>query len=312
MSPGLFAGIVAGAILIVALAVIAVLLWATTSRSERQLRQRLSPTVVTPDEFDPKNERPVVAAMVRGGKVMEGLVDEHGESAKLMLQAGWRSAEGRMLWYTFQAVLPLLLAGVVLAYWLFGPDKNKVMYTAFVAFGAAAFAFLLPRWILRSAANGRRERIKSEVLLFIHMLALLFDAGLSTRQAFASLVRDSRGVLPELGKEFELLLRQLEAGGDTAEILKNLGNLIDVPDLTSVLGVLRQVDRYGGEIRQPLMEVLDVIEERRTLDAREKVNLISGRMTVVMVLFFFPSLLIFIAGPAFSAIIRALNDINAR
>ena len=224
----------------------------------------------------------------------------------------WRSAEGRIIWYTFQAVLPLLFAGGVLAYWLFGPDKNKVMYTAFVAFGAAAFAFLIPRWVLRSAANKRRERIKNEVLLFIHMLALLFDAGLSTRQAFSSLVRDSRGVLPELGKEFELLLRQLEAGSDTAETLKNLGNLLDVADLTSVLGVLRQVDRYGGEIRQPLMEVLDVIEERRTLDAREKVNLISGRMTVVMVMFFFPSLLIFVAGPAFSAIIRALNDINAR
>ena len=312
MSPGLFAGIVAGAILIVALAIIAVLLWATTSRDERRLRQRLSPTAVTPDEFDPQNERPVVAAMVRSGKVMESLVDEHGESAKLMLQAGWRSPEGRMVWYAFQAVLPLIFAGLVLVYWLFGPDKNKVMYTAFVGFGAAAFAFLIPRWVLRGAANGRRERIKNEVLLFIHMLALLFDAGLSTRQAFASLVRDSRGVLPELGKEFELLLRQLEAGSDTAETLKNLGDLIDVPDLTSVLGVLRQVDRYGGEIRQPLMEVLDVIEERRTLDAREKVNLISGRMTVVMVLFFFPSLLIFVAGPAFSAIIRALNDINAR
>ena len=141
---------------------------------------------------------------------------------------------------------------------------------------------------------------------------MLFDAGLSTRQAFASLVRDSRGVLPELGREFEILLRQIEAGSDMSESLKNLGDMLGVPDLVSVLGVLRQVDRYGGEIRQPLMEVLSVLEERRTLDAREKVNLISGRMTVVMVLFFFPALMIFVAGPAFSSIIKALGDVNAR
>lgn len=312
MSPGLFAGIVAGAIIIAVLAIVAVVMLTSYSRDERRVRQRLTPTAVVPDEFDPQNERPLLTAMVRSGKTLEGMVDEHGESARLLLQAGWRSANARMMWYAFQTVLPLLFAGVVLAYWLFGPDKNKVMYTAFVGFGCAAFSFLIPRWMLRSAANGRRERIKNEVLLFIHMLALLFDAGLSTRQAFASLVRDSRGVLPELGKEFELLLRQLEAGSDTAETLKALADLMAVPDLTSVLGVLRQVDRYGGEIRQPLMEVLSVIEERRTLDAREKVNLISGRMTVVMVLFFFPSLLIFVAGPAFSAIIRALGDINAK
>lgn len=312
MSPTLFAAIVAGAILIFVLALVALLFLATSSRDKKHLQRRLSPTAAVADEFDPQNNRPLLTAMARSGKTLESLVDEKGEAARLMLQAGWRSADARVLWYVFQAVLPLVFAGLVLAFWIFGPDKQKLLYTVLAACVAAALAFLIPRWILRGAAAGRREKIKQEVLLFIHLLALLFDAGLSTRQAFASLVRDSRGVLPELGREFELLLRQLEAGGDTAETLKNMADLLDVPDLTSVMGVLRQVDRYGGEIRQPLMEVLSVIEERRTLDAREKVNLISGRMTVVMVLFFFPALLIFVAGPAFTAIIRALTDVNTR
>ena len=250
--------------------------------------------------------------MVRGGKSLESMVDEEGESARLLLQAGWRSASVRIAWYTFQTVLPLVMAGLVLAFWLLGPAEKKLMYTALAAFVAAALSFLVPRWVLRNAASSRQNRIKREVPLFIHLLAMLFDAGLSTRQAFASLVRDSRGVLPELGREFEILLRQIEAGSDMSESLKNLGDLLAVSDLVSVLGVLRQVDRYGGEIRQPLMEVLSVLEERRTLDAREKVNLISGRMTVVMVLFFFPALMIFVAGPAFSSIIKALGDVNAR
>jgi tight adherence protein C len=312
MSPQVFAALVAGGILVAVLAILAVIFVTVFSRNEAVLKRRLSPEAASATDELEQKDRPLLQAMVRGGKNLEAMVDEGGESARLLLQAGWRSASARIAWYTFQTVLPLVMAGLVLAFWLLGPEEKKLMYTALAAFVAAALSFLMPRWVLRSAASSRQKRIKREVPLFIHLLAMLFDAGLSTRQAFASLVRDSRGVLPELGKEFELLLRQLEAGGDTAEILKNLGNLIDVPDLTSVLGVLRQVDRYGGEIRQPLMEVLDVIEERRTLDAREKVNLISGRMTVVMVLFFFPSLLIFIAGPAFSAIIRALNDINAR
>jgi len=312
MSPNVFAGIVAGGIVVFVLALIALAFLLFSSRDQRRLQQRLSPVAPAQDEFAAVSQRPLLSAMARSGKSLEAMVDEKGESARLLLQAGWRTADLRMLWYVFQTVLPLLLAGLVLAYWLFGPDKDKALYTLMGGFIAAALAFLLPRWVLRAVAASRRQRIKNEVPLFIHLLALLFDAGLSTRQAFVSLVRDSSGVLPELGREFELVLRQLEAGSDTAEALKNLSDMLDVPDLTSVISVLRQVDRYGGEIRQPLMEVLSVLEERRTLDIRERVNLISGRMTVVMVLFFFPALMIFVAGPAFSSIMKALGDVNAR
>ncbi len=311
MSPQVFAALVAGGILIAVLAILAVIFVTVFSRNEAVLKRRLSPEAAPVDELEQK-DRPLLQAMVRSGKSLESMVDEEGESARLLLQAGWRSASARIAWYTFQTVLPLVMAGLVLAFWLLGPAEKKLMYTALSAFAAAALSFLVPRWVLRSAASSRQNRIKREVPLFIHLLAMLFDAGLSTRQAFASLVRDSRGVLPELGREFEILLRQIEAGSDMSESLKNLGDLLAVSDLVSVLGVLRQVDRYGGEIRQPLMEVLSVLEERRTLDAREKVNLISGRMTVVMVLFFFPALMIFVAGPAFSSIIKALGDVNAR
>ncbi len=311
MSPQVFAALVAGGILVAVLAILAVIFVTVFSRNEAVLKRRLSPEAVPADELEQK-DRPLLQAMVRGGKSLESMVDEEGESARLLLQAGWRSASARIAWYTFQTVLPLVMAGLVLAFWLLGPAEKKLMYTALAAFVAAAMSFLVPRWVLRGAASSRQNRIKREVPLFIHLLAMLFDAGLSTRQAFASLVRDSRGVLPELGREFEILLRQIEAGSDMSESLKNVGDLLAVSDLVSVLGVLRQVDRYGGEIRQPLMEVLSVLEERRTLDAREKVNLISGRMTVVMVLFFFPALMIFVAGPAFSSIIKALGDVNAR
>src|SRR3546814_8773665 len=94
--------------------------------------------------------------------------------------------------------------------------------------------------------------------------------------------------------------------------LKSLGDVLEVEDLTTVLGVLRQVDRYGGELREPLLETLQIIEARRGFELREKVTLMSGHMKVVMVMFFFPALLIFIAGPAFMAIIPAMVNVNGQ
>ena len=106
------------------------------------------------------------------------------------------------------------------------------------------------------------------------------------------------------------VLRQLDAGGDASTTLQQLGAGLEVNELDNVLGVLRQIDRYGGELRQPLTETLALLEERRTLTMREQVNKMAGRMTVVMVLFFFPALLIFVAGPPFVAVLRALAGVG--
>ncbi|HUP92223.1 MAG TPA: type II secretion system F family protein [Solimonas sp.] len=312
MSPGLFAGLVAAAIVLGVFALLAVSALILRTRGESRLQRRLTPMVSADGEFEDDGERPWLTTIARGGKRIEGWVDTEGETGKLLVQAGWRSSQARLMWYAFQAVVPVLMGLLVVAYWMLGPDKNKALLTLLYALGAGALGFLVPRWVLRSAARKRQRRIKQEVPLFLHLLVLLFEAGLSTRQAFASLVREGSGVLPQLGREFELLLRSLEAGADTAELLKSLADTLDVEDLTSVLGVLRQVDRYGGEVREPLLEALEVLEQRRSMDLREKVNLMSGRMTVVMVLFFFPALLIFVAGPAFLSILRALADVTSR
>lgn len=313
MNATLLASLLAFTVVIVLGAIFAVGVLALRTREKNRLEQRIAPTVQERDEFHAGGDRAVLQRLAKRGKAIEDWVDSENESARLMMQAGWRSAQARMLWYIFQGVLPIAMIIGLFVFWLFGPAQFKsAFFMMLLIFIGAALAFLMPRWILRSVAEGRRERIKSEVPLFIHLLVLLFEAGLSNRQAFSSLVREGRGVLPELGREFEIVLRQLDAGADTGAVLKSLSEAMDVGDLTTVIGVLRQIDRYGGEVREPLLETLKILEERRTMDLRERVNILSGRMTVVMVAFFFPALLIFVAGPAFLSIIRALAQVNGK
>ena len=305
-----FGALATVALLLMVLAGITVVLLLSRARSDALLARRFNPVGVSSgDEFD-EGGQPWLQNLARSGRKLEGWVDPDNESARLLTQAGWKSAQSRVLWYAFQASIPVAGALLVLLFWIAGPEKNKALMLFAYAFAAFALSILVPRWILRGAAAGRRERLKAETPLFIHLMVLLFEAGLSTRQAFASIVREGGGVLPELGREFDLVLRQLEAGADLSDVLKNLSDTLEVEDLTHVLGVLRQVDRYGGEVREPLLETLGVLEQRRSLDLREKVNLMSGRMTIVMVLFFFPALLIFVAGPAFLSIIRALAQVS--
>lgn len=309
---------VLAAVTVVVVGALGLVLWMVlqNARQQTRLRARVAPTMTaTGDAAGDADDGAasgggLVEHVAKSGKVIEGWVDPENESAKLLLQAGYRGPQARIGWYAFQGAVPLVAGALVVAYWLLGADHpQKYLYLLMAGFVAFALSLLIPRWVLRSLSEGRRARIRGEVPLFVHLLILLFEAGLSTRQAIASLVREGGGVLPELGREFEIVLRSIDAGADTDSTLKALSDLLEVEELSSVLSVLRQVDRFGGEVREPLLETLAVLEERRSLTLREKVNHLSGRMTVVMVLFFFPALLIFVAGPAFMSIIKALGDV---
>ncbi|MBR9812536.1 type II secretion system F family protein [bacterium] len=298
----IFAIIVSVAVVLLILGVGTWLLVDHAARQRERLHRRIT-DVALDDDFDDEHGM-LVAGLARGGRRVEQWMDTGSETNRMFIQAGWRAPQPRVLFYAAQAGLPLLvLVGIGFAV---ASGAASVVNAALYGFMAFAVAVLAPRWMLRSIASNRRERIRAEVPMFIHMLILLFEAGLSTRQALASLVREGRGVVPHLQVEMSNVLRQLDAGGDASTTLQQLGDGLEVNELDNVLGVLRQIDRYGGELRQPLTETLALLEERRSLTMREQVNKLAGQMTVVMVLFFFPALLIFVAGPPFVAVLSAL------
>jgi tight adherence protein C len=309
MNPTVFAVLIAAAILCAGLGVLATIWWIGTSQQNRRIQRRLVPGGVAVGEFEAEGVNPVLQELASRGKAMEGAIDKEGESTRLLAQAGLRSVQQRMTYYVLQALSPVLLAVAAFLLWSAAPPRLALpVMLLLLLIMALILGLLLPRMILRQLAAGRQKRLRAEVPLFIHTLVLLFESGLSLRQAFSSLVREGRGVLPELGLELEGMIRQIEAGGEIAEVLTRTAELLDVPDLTTVCSLLRQVDRYGGEVKEPLLDTLSVIEDRREMELREKVNLVSGRMTVVMVLFFFPALMIFVAGPSWISLIRGLSS----
>jgi tight adherence protein C len=258
MSASLFAGLVAAAIFVTLLALAAILLVLSSSRQARRLRRRLAGEAPGPaDEGDGAGGSAVLQEFARHGRAIEQLVDKEGETARLMIQAGWRDAGARLLFNAFQFLMPLVAVAAVAAGGMFSSNHwFELPQVLIVGVAAAIVGILLPRWLLRNVARRRRLKLEREVPLFVHILVLLFEAGLSTRQALATIVRDGHGVLPQLGKEIDVVLRQLDAGSETAETLRRMGDALEVPDLVTILGVLRQVDRYGGEVREPLVDAL--------------------------------------------------------
>jgi tight adherence protein C len=80
----------------------------------------------------------------------------------------------------------------------------------------------------------------------------------------------------------------------------------DVNELSETVAMLKQASRYGGNLRESLLRYLRLLEDRRMTDLKDKVGKLSANMSIVMMLFLFPALLIFLAGPGMIALKNAL------
>lgn len=230
---------------------------------------------------------------------------EQQETVQLLRQAGWYTTTGRALFYLSVWVAPALLMLLVFIYVLAAGRLNQEALAQL--FMAGALGFLLPKNVLRRAAKSRRQTLSMEMPTAVHLLRMLFDAGLSTEHALRVLHTEGKLLTPELSKELGVALRQVDAGLDPADALAEMAAPLEVNELTDTVAILKQVSRHGGNIRETLVKFAKLMEDRQLSALREYVNVLSGKMSVVMMVFLFPALLIFLAGPGFMALAKGLT-----
>jgi tight adherence protein C len=70
--------------------------------------------------------------------------------------------------------------------------------------------------------------------------------------------------------------------------------------------ILNQLIHQGGGAMKSLLSLKQLIDDRRLTRLQEYISKLSAKMSVVMMVFLFPALLIVLAGPGFMAISKAL------
>lgn len=238
--------------------------------------------------------------------IVRGRTTDSEEVKRLLIRAGWKRKTDVAVFYALQTLLPVL-AGMIASHILFigGIDVRDWSLLSVVCIAA----WLLPKRILAHLAAARQRRIAEQMPVLVHLLRVVLDTGLSVEQALRSLVQDTRELLPDLAFELEYLLGHVDAGADIATAMHGMAQPLDVPALTDLTTLLEQTWRMGGNVSKSLAELSHLIEDRLRTELKEKVSKLSARMTVVMMLFLFPALLVFLAAPGFIAIVRGLQNV---
>lgn len=232
---------------------------------------------------------------------------EMEEMQRLLIQAGWGNPQTRLYFLAAGWLVPMAMA--VLAGFYSVLDGNSFTNVLFHAVFVFAFVFIAMRRLLRWRASQRQQVLRKEVVAFLHLLRMLFDAGLSFEHTLQVIEQQGSSLIPNLAKELGVVLKRIQAGQERGEALAEMAEPLEIPELNDTIGMLKQVTRYGGNIRDSLNEYTQLVEARQISELREYVSKLSAKMTVVMVAFLFPALMIFVAGPGFVGLARALKGL---
>lgn len=272
------------------------------SEEKRLVERRLSLSVTGKDDALLFSNR--LADVFNDHERIRKYLEKDSELALAVWRAGFRTHQQRALMFAVVAILPLAIAITVAVWLLFaGTQGNNLLYGA----SAAILGFLLPKKLIQGRADARIKRIEDELSLFMQMLRILFDSGLAVEQSLRVLVGDGRKVLPEIAFELEAALRRAEQGLGLESELQTAVAALNHASFTDVIVVLRQMLTQGGSAKASLGKMIEVMNSKRITDLQEKVSKLSAKMTMVMVVFFFPALIILLAGPGVISLSNAFK-----
>lgn len=228
------------------------------------------------------------------------------ETQILLNRIGWRRASKRSLFAASQVGVPVgLMVMVILGQLLFFKGVQQPLIAPIFALGVG---YLLPKRILAAAARRRQKQVVVEISTFIPLLRILFESGMAVEQALRVLSNEGKDLLPVLSEEIRVVLVRVDSGLELGEELRKTAALLAVDELSDTCVILNQLIHQGGGALKSLLMLKQLIDDRRLTRLQEYISKLSAKMSVVMMVFLFPALLIVLAGPGFMAISRALGS----
>lgn len=232
-------------------------------------------------------------------------VDELAALRKRLAQAGFRGRDAPMVYSAFRTFL--LVAFGLLGFLFL--HNSKLTYAAFGTFGGATLGYYLPYLYVQNEITKRQSELLRSFPDALDLLVSCVEAGLGLDIAFRRVADEMMLSAPDLARELQSVTSETAAGVPRGEALRHLADRTGLDEILSLVNVLVQAERFGTSVARALRVHSEHVRTRRMQKAEEKAAQVSPKLTIIMILFILPCLMIVLMAPA---LIRVKNIFSQR
>jgi tight adherence protein C len=183
------------------------------------------------------------------------------------------------------------------------PAFSKIALTV----GIAVVFFFLPNFYVSKARAKRRAEVRLHLPDSIDLLEISVSAGMGLDQAWNSVANEVRNVSSILADEMALTNLEMHLGASRAHAMRHMAQRTGSEDLSSLVAILVQSDRFGTSTSEALRTFANSLRELRSQRAQEYAEKMAVKLIFPLVVFIFPPAMIVMAGPAFLTLFRTLG-----
>jgi tight adherence protein C len=199
----------------------------------------------------------------------------------------------------------LLLAGLPPLAWvlarLAGLGDNLV---PIAAVAGAAVALVLPDLLLGRRRRRRLIAIESGLPDALDLLVICVDAGLAFEPALERVAREIAPVHPDVAEELTVTVNALRISPDRHAVLMDMGERLEVDFLRQLAATLAQSLQIGAPLSRALRQLAVELRREQMVRIEARAARLPVLLTIPMVLFIMPTVLMVVGGPAAIQIIR--------
>ncbi|HMK88182.1 MAG TPA: type II secretion system F family protein [Methylocystis sp.] len=224
----------------------------------------------------------------------------NAEGVKLKLaNAGYRGPQAEVAFLFFRLVTPIAFV-VAAALYLFAVDDFGLN----VAFKFGVLLLMIyvgvktPEIFLTNTITKRQLSMKRAFPDSLDLLLICVESGMSIEHSFRKASQEIGAQSVELAEEFALTTAELSYLPDRRTAYQNLGLRTGLENIKQIGTVLIQAEKYGTPLAKALRSSAQESRDNRMIEAEKMAAALPPKLTVPMIVFFLPVLLVVVIAPA--------------
>ncbi len=217
---------------------------------------------------------------------------------KRFIQAGYRGKNMVVVFFGAKVLCAGFLSLASLCLQPLVANQMTMPVAMFVCLGLALVGFYLPSIWLNLKVSGRKDQLTHGLPDALDLLVVCVEAGMGLDSAIKRVGEEMKLSNRSISEEFKLLNLELRAGKSRRDALKNLAFRTGLDDVSSLVTLLIQTEKFGTSVGQALRVHADSMRTKRS----QRIEVLAGKLPVKLlfptIFFIFPSLFVVLMGPA--------------